>query len=71
MPEVVLSGRHSARPSADECDSIEKQIVRCRAYWFGRELVIETPMRRCTLGWGSGESKHPTSGLRLATRRHL
>jgi site-specific DNA recombinase len=35
MPEAVLYGRFSPRPSADECDSVEKQLERCRAYSAG------------------------------------
>jgi site-specific DNA recombinase len=35
MPEAVLYGRFSPRPSADECDSVEKQIERCQAYCVG------------------------------------
>ena len=32
MPNAVLYGRFSPRPSPDECDSVEKQLERCRAY---------------------------------------
>jgi DNA invertase Pin-like site-specific DNA recombinase len=35
MPDAVLYARFSPRPSADECDSVEKQIERCRAYCAG------------------------------------
>jgi site-specific DNA recombinase len=35
MPEAVLYARFSPRPSADECDSVEKQLERCRAYSAG------------------------------------
>jgi site-specific DNA recombinase len=35
MPEAVLYGRFSPRPSPDECDSVEKQLERCRAYAAG------------------------------------
>ena len=32
MPDAVLYARFSPRPLADECDSVEKQLERCRAY---------------------------------------
>ena len=35
MPDAVLYGRFSPRPSPDECDSVEKQLERCRAYCAG------------------------------------
>ena len=43
MPDAVLHGRFSPRPSADECDGVEKQIERCRAYCAGHgyEVVAE------------------------------
>jgi len=35
MPLAVVYARFSPRPSAEECDSVEKQIERCRAYCAG------------------------------------
>jgi DNA invertase Pin-like site-specific DNA recombinase len=35
MPDAVLYGRFSPRPNPDECDSVEKQLERCRAYAVG------------------------------------
>ena len=35
MPLAVVYARFSPRPSAGECDSVEKQIEPCRAYWAG------------------------------------
>ena len=32
MTPAVLYARYSPRPEAEECDSVEKQIERCRAY---------------------------------------
>jgi site-specific DNA recombinase len=40
MPEAVLYGRFSPRPSPDECDSAEKQIERYRAYSEGLGYVV-------------------------------
>jgi DNA invertase Pin-like site-specific DNA recombinase len=40
MPDAVLYGRFSPRPSADECDSVEKQIERCRAYAAGHGYTV-------------------------------
>ena len=40
MPEAVLYGRFSPRPSADECDSVDKQIERCRAYAAGHGYKV-------------------------------
>ena len=35
MPLAVVYARFSPRPAAEECDSVEKQIERCRAYCVG------------------------------------
>src|SRR5262245_18297050 len=35
MPEAVIDGRFSPRLSPAECDSVEKQLERCRAYSEG------------------------------------
>ena len=40
MPDAVLHGRFSPRPSADECDGVEKQIERCRAYCAGHGYTV-------------------------------
>ena len=40
MPEAVLYGRFSPRPSPDECDSVEKQLERCRAYALSQGYVV-------------------------------
>jgi site-specific DNA recombinase len=40
MPEAVLYGRFSPRPSPDECDSVEKQLERCRAYAAGHGYTV-------------------------------
>ena len=41
MPEAVLYARFSPRPSAEECDSVEKQLERCRAYSIGQGYTVE------------------------------
>jgi DNA invertase Pin-like site-specific DNA recombinase len=40
MPDAVLYARFSPRPSADECDSVEKQLERCRAYAAGHGYTV-------------------------------
>jgi DNA invertase Pin-like site-specific DNA recombinase len=40
MPDAVLYGRFSPRPSADECDSVEKLIERNRAYAAGHGYTV-------------------------------
>jgi DNA invertase Pin-like site-specific DNA recombinase len=35
MPLAIVYARYSPRPSPQECDSVEKQIERCRAYCAG------------------------------------
>ena len=43
MTPAVIYARFSPRPNAEECDSVEKQIERCRAYCAGQgyEVVFE------------------------------
>src|SRR6516225_12261594 len=40
MPEAVLYGRFSPRPSPEECDSVEKQLDRCRSYSAGHGYTV-------------------------------
>jgi DNA invertase Pin-like site-specific DNA recombinase len=40
MPLAVLYGRFSPRPSPEECDSVEKQLERCRAYAAGHGYTV-------------------------------
>jgi DNA invertase Pin-like site-specific DNA recombinase len=40
VPDAVIYGRFSPRPSADECDSVEKQIERCRGYCAGQGYTV-------------------------------
>jgi site-specific DNA recombinase len=40
MPQAVLYARFSPRPSPDECDSVEKQLERCRAYCLGHGYAV-------------------------------
>lgn len=37
---AVIYARFSPRPNADECDSVEKQIARCRAYCVASDYRI-------------------------------
>src|SRR5437762_942346 len=43
MTQAVVYGRFSPRPNPEECDSVEKQLERCRAYCTGHgyEVVAE------------------------------
>jgi DNA invertase Pin-like site-specific DNA recombinase len=40
MPLAVLYARFSPRPNAEECDSVEKQLERCRAYSLGHGYTV-------------------------------
>jgi DNA invertase Pin-like site-specific DNA recombinase len=40
MPQAVLYARFSPRPNPDACDSVEKQLERCRAYCEGHGYAI-------------------------------
>jgi site-specific DNA recombinase len=40
MPDAVLYARFSPRPTPEECDSVEKQLERCRAYALGHAYTV-------------------------------
>jgi DNA invertase Pin-like site-specific DNA recombinase len=40
MPQAVLYARFSPRPNAEDCDSVEKQLERCRAYSLGHGYTV-------------------------------
>ena len=40
MTPAVIYARFSPRPNAEECDSVEKQIERCRAYCAGHGYTV-------------------------------
>src|SRR5262249_28179568 len=40
MPQAVLYARFSPRPNAGECDSVGKQLERCRAYSEGHGYMV-------------------------------
>lgn len=40
MPLAVLYARFSPRPTPNECDSVEKQLERCRAYSLGHGYTV-------------------------------
>jgi DNA invertase Pin-like site-specific DNA recombinase len=40
MPLAVLYARFSPRPNPDECDSVEKQLERCRPYSEGQGYTV-------------------------------
>lgn len=41
MPPAITYGRFSPRPGAEDCDSCEKQLDRCRAYCKGLGYEVE------------------------------
>jgi hypothetical protein len=63
MPLAVLYARFSRRPNPDECDSVEKQLERCRAYCEGHgfTVVAEYKGQRPT---GSGRGQLVVRGQR-------
>ncbi len=40
MPHAVIYARFSPRPTPEECDSVEKQLERCRAYCSGHGYTV-------------------------------
>jgi site-specific DNA recombinase len=63
MPEAVLYGRFSPRPSPEECDSVEKQLERCRAYAAGLGYFVVAEHSDKDLSGGRADNR---PGLQLA-----
>jgi DNA invertase Pin-like site-specific DNA recombinase len=63
MPEAVLYGRFSPRPSPEECDSVEKQLERCRAYAAGLGYTVVAEHSDKDLSGGRADNR---PGLQLA-----
>src|SRR5438270_12986317 len=57
MPEAVLYARFSPRPLADECDSVERQIERCRAYSTGHGYTVVAEHEDKDLSGGRADNR--------------
>src|SRR6266849_2075404 len=57
MPLAVVYARFSPRPSADECDSVEKQIERCRAYCTGHGYDVAVVFHDKELSGGRADNR--------------
>jgi DNA invertase Pin-like site-specific DNA recombinase len=66
MPLAVLYARFSPRPNAYECDSVEKQLERCRAYCEGHGYSIDAEYHDKDV---SGERADNRPGLQKAIAR--
>src|SRR5262249_16381600 len=63
MPLAVLYARFAPRPNPDECDSVEKQLERCRAYSEGHDYTVIAEYEDKDL---SGERADNRPGLQKA-----
>jgi DNA invertase Pin-like site-specific DNA recombinase len=63
MPLAVLYARFSPRPNPDECDSVDKQLERCRAYCEGHGYTVVAQYHDKDL---SGERADNRPGLQKA-----
>ena len=66
MPEAVLYGRFSPRPSPEDCDSVEKQLERCRAYCCGHGYIVVAEHSDKDLSGGRADNR---PGLQEAIAR--
>jgi DNA invertase Pin-like site-specific DNA recombinase len=57
MPEAVLYGRFSPRPSPEECDSVEKQLDRCRSYCHGHGYDVIAEFQDKDLSGGRADNR--------------
>jgi DNA invertase Pin-like site-specific DNA recombinase len=57
MPLAVLYGRFSPRPSPEECDSVEKQLERCRAYCSGHGYTVVAEYHDKDLSGGRADNR--------------
>src|SRR5215469_11347982 len=57
MPQAVLYGRFSPRPSPEECDSVEKQLERCRAYAKGHGYTVVAEHHDKDLSGGRADNR--------------
>jgi DNA invertase Pin-like site-specific DNA recombinase len=66
MPYAVLYGRFSPRPNPEECDSVEKQLERCRAYCAGHGYSVLSEHQDKDLSGGRADNR---PGLQEAIAR--
>ena len=57
MPYAVVYARFSPRPSPEECDSVEKQIERCRAYCAGHGYEVLAVYQDKDLSGGRADNR--------------
>src|SRR6516225_9056647 len=57
MATAVVYGRFSPRPSPEECDSVEKQIERCRAYCSGHGYDVVAVYNDKELSGGRADNR--------------
>jgi DNA invertase Pin-like site-specific DNA recombinase len=57
MTLAVLYARFSPRPNADECDSVEKQLDRCRAYCTGHGYEVVAAFSDKDLSGGRADNR--------------
>ena len=57
MTQAVLYARFSPRPNPEECDSVEKQLERCRAYCAGHGYTVVTEHHDKDLSGGRADNR--------------
>src|SRR5437879_10211892 len=57
MPQAVLYARFSPRPNAEECDSVEKQLERCRAYSEGHGYTVVSQHKDKDMSGGRADNR--------------
>jgi DNA invertase Pin-like site-specific DNA recombinase len=57
MTQAVLYARFSPRPNPEECDSVEKQLERCRAYCAGHGYTVVAEHHDKDLSGGRADNR--------------
>ena len=65
---AVVYARHSPRPSPEECDSVEKQIERCRAYCAKQGYTVVREFSDKNMSGGRADNR---PGLQAAIRETI
>src|SRR5215471_788877 len=68
MTPAVLYARYSPRPDAEECDSVEKQIERCRTYCSKQGYTIVKEFSDKNMSGGRADNR---PGLQAAIRETI
>src|SRR5262249_31952251 len=68
MTPAVVYARHSPRPEAEECDSVEKQIERCRTYCSKQGYTIVKEFSDKNMSGGRADNR---PGLQAALRETI